>query len=76
MKNITLAIDEKVLKSARKVAVHRDTTINTLVRGFLGRLAAEETERERARRELLGLVGRFDGEVGRRPRREELHARR
>ena len=36
MKNITLAIDEEVLRAARIYAAEHDTTVNALVREYLG----------------------------------------
>jgi len=34
MKNVTLAIEEKVLREARRYAAENDTTLNALVREF------------------------------------------
>jgi hypothetical protein len=38
--NVTLAIDEKLLARARRVARQRKTTLNQLVRDYLERLTA------------------------------------
>lgn len=47
-KNLTLAIDETVLAQARRVAMERQTTVNALVREFLGSLSSEMTEDQKA----------------------------
>jgi hypothetical protein len=56
MKNITLALDEGVLKAARRYAAARDTTVNGLVREYLTRIAAEDDSVTKARKELLELA--------------------
>ena len=40
MKNITLAIDEKLLKEVRKYAAKHDTTVNAIVRQKLAEVVA------------------------------------
>jgi len=39
--NITLSLDERLVKEVRKIAVERDTTLTGLVREYLEKLAAE-----------------------------------
>ena len=75
MKNLTLAIDEDILREARAVALKRETSVNALVREYLRRLAREEGARAEARREILSMIGTFEGSVGSRVGREELHER-
>lgn len=48
MANVTISIDEDVLKRARKIAIDRDTSFNGLVREYIESLVA----REQRRREL------------------------
>lgn len=48
MANVTISIDEEVLKRARKIAIDRDTSFNGLVREYIESLVA----REQRRREL------------------------
>jgi len=75
-KNITLSVDEAVLKEARRIAVEQDTTVNGLVRRYLEELAGEKRKRARARRDLLKLLPQMKARVGRiNWSREELHAR-
>ena len=38
MANLTLALDDELLRQARRVAVMRDTTLNALVREYLTEL--------------------------------------
>ncbi len=45
MKNLTLSIDEKVLKSTRKYAADHSTTVNQMVRDFLAKKAGVESTR-------------------------------
>jgi hypothetical protein len=77
MKNITLAIEDTVLAQARRYAAARDTTVNALVRDYLGRIAADEDRIARAREALLGMSDQSPARLG--PDwawdREELHDR-
>ena len=63
MKNITLAVDDKVLDKARVVAAQRKTTVNALVREFLIEIATRDERRERARHELLELMRTSKGRL-------------
>lgn len=69
MKNITLAVDEKSLKAARIYAAEHDTTVNALVREFLGGFAEDtapssEGERAKIREGLAKLAERSPGRIG------------
>jgi antitoxin component of RelBE/YafQ-DinJ toxin-antitoxin module len=71
MKNITLSVDEKVLKAARIYAAEHDTTVSALVREHLVKLAQEkqaeidlQARREQARRELAELSRNSPGQLG------------
>ena len=57
--NITLSLDEKLVKEVRKIAVDRDTTLTGLVREYLQKLAAENTKRDRQKRQLEALERTF-----------------
>ena len=39
--NVTLSLDDKLVKEVRKIAVERDTTLTGLVREYLEKLATE-----------------------------------
>lgn len=76
MKNVTLAIDESLLREARKIAADRSTTLNAMIREFLQDLAERESKAKAARRRIIELCRSTQGEVG--PRdwsRGELHER-
>lgn len=64
MKNITLAIDEKVLEAVRKIAAARDTTVNAIVREHLTHLADIEDRAATARHRLLELSDASQMEIG------------
>jgi hypothetical protein len=53
--NITLSLDEDLVKMVRKIAVDRDTTLTGLVREYLEKLAAESASTGRKRREREAL---------------------
>ena len=64
MVNITLAIDDKILKSARAYAKARGTTLNALVRGQLTLLVEQEQRQENARKRLVELARKSTAELG------------
>lgn len=78
--NITLSIDEDLVKQVRKIAVERDTTLTGLVRAHLQELAAEHARSGRKRRELAALERSFQllkVKIGKRTwKREDLYERR
>ena len=78
--NITLSLEDDLVKEARKIAVERDTTLTGLVRAYLQDLAAEHMKSGRKRRELEALERTFEQfqfRIGKRTwRREDLHDRR
>jgi len=57
--NITLSLDEKLVKEVHKIAVDRDTTLTGLVREYLEKLAAESAVTGRKRRALEALECSF-----------------
>ena len=76
MKNLTLAIEEKVLHEVRRYAANKGTTVNAMVRDFFDGIAQQEDRLTRARRRLLELSRRSTLEVG--PvtwKREDLYDR-
>ena len=76
MKNVTLAVDETLLREARRIAADRSTTLNAMIREFLEDLAERESKAGAARRRIVELCRSAQGEVG--PRgwsRDELHER-
>ncbi len=74
--NITLAIDQKLLKQARALAAQRGTSISGLLAAELERLVNREQEYQQARaRALARLASAFRLGGGKMPSREELHDR-
>lgn len=77
--NITLSLDDKLVKDLRKIAVDRDTTLTGLVRDYLEKLAAENATSGRKRRELEALERSFEqfhAKLGKRTwKREDLYVR-
>lgn len=77
--NITLSLDDKLVKEVRKIAVEQDTTLTGLVRAYLEQLAQEHASSGRRRREreiLEHSFSRFQFRVGKRTwKREDLYAR-
>lgn len=77
--NITLSLDEKLVKDVRKIAVERDTTLTGLVRSYLEELAAGHAASGRNRREketLERCFGQFRLRVGKKTwKREDLYPR-
>ena len=75
-KNLTLTIDEELLRSARKVALDRNTSVNQLVREFLEQLVNEKDDRKLAAERLKEMFRNSRVEVG--PitwTRDDLHER-
>jgi len=78
--NITLSLDDDLVREVRKIAVERDTTLTGLVRAHLQELAAEHAKSGRKRRELEALeesFKQFQFRMGKRTwKREDLYERR
>jgi hypothetical protein len=80
--NITLTLDDKLVKEVRKIAVERDTTLTGLVRAYLVQVAAEHTNSDQKRRDQERLKETFDrfqthlGYEARAWKREDLYDRK
>lgn len=64
MKNITLSVDEKDLDAARVYAAERQTTVNALVREYIGQLAQQRTRAQAAMARLRDLSQKSRAELG------------
>lgn len=76
-RNVTMAIDETLLKKARKIAIEKNTTFTDLVRNYLnGLVEQEETLKQEVVSELSDL---FDNAIARTGTktwtRDDLHER-
>jgi Family of unknown function (DUF6364) len=58
--NITLTLDDKLVKEVRKIAADRDTTLTGLVRAYLEQVAEENAKSGRKKRELEALEKSFE----------------
>ena len=76
LKNVTIALDESLLREARRIAADRSTTLNGMIREFLEELVRHESRAVKARRRIVELCRETQAEVGpRRRSRDELHER-
>ncbi|QJU56477.1 hypothetical protein HL653_00575 [Sphingomonas sp. AP4-R1] len=80
MKNVTVSLDDETYRRARLRAAEMDTSLSALVREFLNKVGAQETEFERLAREQRELFEQFDRDgigvdAGARLPREELYDR-
>jgi hypothetical protein len=76
MKNITLAVDEKVLAAVRRYAVERNTSVNALVRERLLEIAQHDDRARQARARLRELSKRSRATLGKKTwTREDLYER-
>lgn len=77
MANVTLSIDDDLLRTVRKIAVDRDTSVNQMVREYLEQVAIEarQSGQQLARRfaESVQRTGLRSGEIT--WKREDLHDR-
>ena len=71
--NITLSIDEKTAKEARKAATEMGTSLNQLIRNYLETLA-KKPQSSSDLEEFIGLSGQGRS-MGWKFNREELHER-
>ena len=64
MKNLTLAIDERLLAKVRVIAAERKTTVNALVRLHLEQMARNEDRARLAIAELRRMSDATDARLG------------
>jgi hypothetical protein len=76
MKNITLSIEEDVLREARKIAAERGTTVNAMVRASLAELVRQRKRTRDALKRMRELAEKGGMEVGDKTWiRDDLHER-
>ncbi len=77
MANVTMSIDDTLLKRARKIAVERDSTLSEMYRAFLSELVQqEEVRRLFIAQELDALFAKSRASSGGHTwSRDELHER-
>ena len=76
MANLTITIDDQVLKKARLRALEQGTSVNAVLREYLGRYAGAASTHEETVEGLIQLARTTRAGRGRRTwTREELHER-
>jgi hypothetical protein len=74
--NMTLVVEEDLLREARAVAARRRTSVNEMVREFLANVVSQESRRRAAWERIQPLLDRPSVQLGgSRPTRDELHER-
>ena len=74
VKNITLSVDERVLAAVRRYAVEHDSSVNALVREYLGRIGESEDRVQRARQRIREMSARSTARIGTKSwARDDLH---
>jgi len=65
MKNITLSVDDEVIKKVRKIAIDKDTTLTQMVRDYLHSVAEREVSvKRKALQELERTFEQYSGSLG------------
>ena len=64
MKNITLAVDEKVLAVVRRYSAEHNRSVNSLVREFLTDIAEREDRAKQARKNIRRLSAQSTAKRG------------
>ena len=75
--NLTMTIDSKILKQARRAAMERQVSLTSLVREYLQQLASKENDQaKRTAQALKASFARNRRNIGRISwSREDLHVR-
>lgn len=74
-RNITLRLDEELIRQAKVLAARESTSLNRIVVRELSRLVSRDQTRERARRRALQAMEEGVPMGGYRVSRDELHDR-
>lgn len=74
--NVTLVVEEDLLREARALAARRRTSVNEMVREYLADMVSQESRRLTAMARIQPLLDRPAVHLGQpRPSRDELHER-
>jgi predicted transcriptional regulator len=74
-RNLTVQLDDEVIRAAKVLAAKRGTSVSGMVAAELARLVAEDARYEEAWRRARKAMGDAAGRGGRHWDREELHGR-
>ena len=77
MSNITLSVDDEIIKKVRKIAIDKNTTLTQMLRDFLISVAErDQTRKRQAMRDLEASFLEMSRDMGKRTwRREDLFER-
>ncbi len=77
MPNITLSVDDEIIKKVRKIAIDKNTTLTAMVRQYLTSVATKDAqEKNEAVKRLQKSFIKLSSDMGRRKwSRENLHER-
>ena len=77
MPNITLSVDEEIIKKVRKIAIDKDTTLTAMVRAYLTEVASrDQQKKDEVLRSLEESFRKYGQDRGlRRWKREDLYDR-
>jgi hypothetical protein len=76
MANLTITVDEEVLRKARMRALAQGTSVNAILAEYLEAYADQQARQQEATRILLAMSRKTtSGRGGRRWTRDELHER-
>jgi len=77
VRNITLSVEDEVVRKVRKIAIDKNTTLTQMVRNFLSSVAERDINRkEHALKVLEASFLEFGRDMGKREWcREDLHGR-
>jgi ABC-type metal ion transport system substrate-binding protein len=77
MSNITLNVDDEVIKKVRKIAIDKNTTLTAMVREYLNSVAARDDQRKQESvQKLQKSFQTMSRDMGKRNwSREDLHVR-
>lgn len=76
MKNITVAVEDEIYRSARIRAAERGTSVSALVADYLTSISQDEAEFNRLadqQKQIVSEIERFS--AGERLNRDEIHSR-
>ena len=77
MPNITLSVDDDIVKRVRKIAIDKNTTLTAMIREFLASVAARDAQvKKEAVSKLQQSFKTISRDMGQRKwSREDLHER-
>ncbi len=75
MRNVTLAIEEDVLQSARVRAAKEGTTVNAVIRKYLAEYGSQDDRIREAMDRVLEAAAKYKGRSLKKTLRDEIYVR-